>query len=163
MQKNFSLAESILRKKFLSTEKFKFNGMDHTLILCGKPSPPSGECKTDIYVLAKNLINKENIEIKISLKLDNYEFLENKISETTAKIIFGKKDYRTIIIAAATSLKDKFLKQVKIKKSGSCILRIPLGWKIELFNQTSRRLKTSLELGISLFNKTKISSLFFKY
>jgi hypothetical protein len=149
MQKNFSLAESILREKFLSTDKFKFNGTDHKLILCAKPSPSSGECKTDIYVSAKNLINKENIEIKISLKLDNYEFLENKISETTAKIIFGKKDYRAIIIAAATSLKERFLEKAIFKKNDNKITQIPLGWKIELFHDTKRTLRTALDLTLS--------------
>ena len=91
-------------------------------------------------------MNKKIVEIKISLKLENYEFLENKISESTAKIIFGKKKYITIISKAAMQLKDKFLKKLEIKKEGNEVIRIPLGWKIELFNETKRILRTNLDL-----------------
>jgi hypothetical protein len=152
MQKNFSLAESFLRDKFLSIANFHFNGIDHELLLCGKPSPSTGECKTDIYISAKNSITQEIIEIKISLKLDNYEFLENKISEETAKIIFGQNDYKDIIIGASKTIKDRFLKKVIIKTSDqipSLITKIPLGWKIELFHKTKRSLNAELKLSLN--------------
>lgn len=149
MKKNFSRAESILINKINNTNQFKFKGVNHALLKCAKPSPRGsnvGECKTDVYISAQNLVNKKIVEIKISLKLENYEFVENKISESRAKIIFGTNNYIRIITNAATKLKDRFLEKLEIKKEGIDIIQIPLGWKIELFNETKRRLRADLDL-----------------
>ena len=59
MKKNFSIAESILIKKFNNIKQFKFRGVDHVLLKCAKPSPRVGECKTDVYISAQNLMNKK--------------------------------------------------------------------------------------------------------
>lgn len=62
---------------------FKFNGEHYIVVLSDKPTCYKGEPKTDIYILAKSKVNE--IEIKISYKKENADFIENKMSAERAE------------------------------------------------------------------------------
>ena len=118
---------------------FIFSNEAYVVLKSGKPRPVAGECKTDLYILARQVKTNEKKEIKISIKKENYEFIENKISLETATDIFGKEALKDIA-SFSSSIKEAFNStnlQPKNKKGK----KITLGWKIELFLETSRKLK----------------------
>lgn len=144
---DYQETEELVKQSFKAGEKFSYENQEYIIELSGKPRPTKGECKTDLYVLAKNN-DEEKKEFKFSIKKDNYEFLENKISSETAEEIFGP-DFKKIISDLSTKLSTKFneLKKVKYddkKKVKSLIM----GWKLELFKNTRGTLSTDLELEI---------------
>jgi len=141
----YSELERIVREKFLSGKKFKFLKTEYEVVTSGKPSPSrSGECKTDLYILALKS-NGDSIELKFSIKKDDYEFVENKIKKETAIDIFGSSAAE-IISELAFPLKEKFEEQTSWLDSSGSYKRIILGWKIELFKETGRKLSSELTL-----------------
>lgn len=141
---DFSSIERLLQSKFKKGESFLLGKDTYTIIESGKPKPPSGECKTDLYILTQ----KSNVqkEFKISIKLSNHEFLENKINSERAEEILGSK-WSNIISKSTLSIKSLFPKNELIiysKKNKSYTMK--LGWKFEIFNNTSRVLKVSPNL-----------------
>ena len=88
--------------------KFKFDGVEYTVSKPScKPTVAKGECKTDVYVQAKSE-NGEKV-FKISVKQQNADFLENKMSHERAVEIFGAKADE-VIIRATNSIKENFQK-----------------------------------------------------
>ena len=79
MTKNFSEIERILQEKFLVGSKITYLDKIFTIINAGKPSTPRGEPKTDIFIQIKSSENDIK-ELKISIKMDNYEFIQNTLS-----------------------------------------------------------------------------------
>lgn len=69
----------------------------------GKPTCSQGEPKTDIYVLLED--NDQTVEVKISYKKENADFLENKTNALRAEQLFGS-DWRNIIKKSTTSIQD---------------------------------------------------------
>lgn len=146
--KNFGVAERTVLSFFGSNASFTFNDKKYIVIDSGKPTCSSGEPKTDIYVLANEIGTTNNVELKISYKKDNADFLENKISAERAKQIFGDA-WRDIIMASTESIKESFknayvLYKEKYKRTQKgCIT---LGWKFEFVNKTGGTLSGKLEL-----------------
>lgn len=121
---------------FKNEEKFIFEGKEYKIVLCGKPRPSSGECKTDVYVKGRSA-DGEVREIKISVKQTNADFLENKISLERAKEILGPQA-EEIIEECTTSIKNSFEEDslVYFEPQGHTGAEtIKLGWKFELLNK----------------------------
>lgn len=116
--------------------EFKFNGKHYTVVLSDKPTCYKGEPKTDIYILAKSDIDE--IEIKISYKKKNADFIENKMNAERAEQLFGS-DWENVIIQSTESVKNEFEKRMLIYKNAMPPKTekgaITLGWKYELLNK----------------------------
>jgi hypothetical protein len=127
-------------------EKFKFQGKHYSIICSGKPTCYKGEPKTDIYILAKSI--SDQIEIKISYKKENADFIENKISAERAEQLLGS-DWSNIIENSTISINDRFKERMLIYKNKFKRTEkgaITLGWKFELLNKKSGDLSGKLLL-----------------
>lgn len=126
--------------------EFVFQGANYKVVLSGKPTCHKGEPKTDIYILAESAADK--VEIKISYKKENADFIENKMSADRAEQLFGD-DWVNIIVDSTTAISDKFEERMLIYKNkfkrtekGS----ITLGWKFELLNKNGGDLSNKMLL-----------------
>ena len=132
----FVKSEQSIEKLFPKNSNFTFAGKQYRVIISGKPRPKKGECKTDIYIKAIDK-NNEEIELKISVKQSNADFLENKISYNRAIEIFGK-DMLSIIKASLFNLRIVFEEDCLVYFSSFGRTRahtMKLGWKFELMNK----------------------------
>lgn len=134
----YTKSEQFILSLFPQGSTFNFNGKEFTVTISGKPRPSRGECKTDVYIEAVAPDN-DAIEIKISIKQSNADFLENKISLSRAIEIFGK-DAQNIITGCTLPLYKKFTSDPLIYfdsfgKTEAHTLK--LGWKFELVNKLS--------------------------
>lgn len=149
MGKKFSETESKILDLFKVNTIFNFKGKNLKILESGKPYPQcNGECKTDLYLKLEDeesLIN----ELRISIKQNNADFLENKIKLERAKEIFGEKA-QEIIKKSTESIKEKFSSPlVYINSSGKTEAgAITIGWKFELLNKLSGQ-----KSGFLLLNK----------
>ncbi|MHC0038587.1 hypothetical protein [Pseudoneobacillus sp. C159] len=113
--------------------EFRFGNRVWRVIEVDSPRPSSGECKTDVYVLAES--NGESKEFKISVKTrTTNEFQENKIKSERAESIFGIH-YQDIIERAARSIEDRFYSQplvFAVKSRRTDPNSITMGWKLEI-------------------------------
>tara|TARA_X000000368_G_scaffold366982_1_gene314058 strand:- start:2637 stop:3506 length:870 start_codon:yes stop_codon:yes gene_type:complete len=137
-KKDFSKIESNFQEYFSIGKNFSFKDKNFTVHKCDKPTTPSGEPKTDIYILGIDNSGAQK-EFKISIKLDNAEFLENKISLKRAMEILGD-DAQQIIEKSISEIKKVFSKEplINFNKAGRSKSRIvTLGWKFELMNKKS--------------------------
>lgn len=138
MSKTFSKTEVEIQEKFKPGTNFIFKQTLYTVLVSGKPSPSKGECKTDIYILAEDQ-HKNTIEIKISVKQHNADFLENKMSLARAVQIFGE-DAQSTIEKSILPLKQSFFNEflVTFKQYGKTEAKtLKIGWKFELLNKIS--------------------------
>lgn len=146
---DFGDAERRILSYFTQGTKIFFKDRMLEVKESGKPTCPHGEPKTDIYVLAADNLGAE--EIKISYKKKNADFLENKTNAKRAEQLFGP-DWRDIIEASTTDIRDKFEKRVRIYKEKLARTEkgaITLGWKFELMNKPSGDLSGQIKLNIS--------------
>lgn len=137
-KKDFSKIESNFQKYFSIGKNFSFKNKNFTVHKCDKPTTPSGEPKTDIYILGIDNSGGKK-EFKISIKLDNAEFLENKISLKRAVEILGD-DAQLVIERSINEIKEVFSIEplINFSKAGRSKSRIvTLGWKFELMNKKS--------------------------
>lgn len=137
IRRNFVNSEKHLIELFNNCGSFNYNGIDFEVLVCGKPRPNSGECKTDIYVMARNKRSDEKTEFKISIKQSNADFLENKIQLNRTKEIFGE-DAQKIIYDSIQPIRDKFISDflINFKAEGRTEkFCIKIGWKFELLNK----------------------------
>lgn len=127
--------------------KFKFDGVEYTVSTPScKPTVAKGECKTDVYVQTKS--ENGNKVFKISVKQQNADFLENKMSHERAVEIFGAKADE-VIMRATNSIKENFQKTPIIyfvRKGRTDAKSITLGWKFEFVNKTGGNLSASMQL-----------------
>ena len=126
--------------------EFEFNGEHYTVVLSDKPTCYKGEPKTDIYILAKSEVNE--IEIKISYKKENADFIENKMSAERAEQLFGA-DWEQVIEQSTTTISDKFEERMLIYKNKFKRTEkgaITLGWKFELLNKSGGELSGKMLL-----------------
>ena len=107
--------------------EFVFQEKNYKIILSGKPTCHKGEPKTDIYILAES--SSDKVEIKISYKKENADFIENKMSADRAEQLFGE-DWVNIIEQSTMAISDRF--EERMEKGA-----ITLGWKFELLNKNS--------------------------
>lgn len=130
---SFGQTEHDVTNLFPKGKKFDYDGHTYQVIISGKPKPPRGECKTDAYIKAVDEDGNYR-EFKISIKQDNAEFLENKMSLERAKEIFGE-DAQDIIRKSIATVKDNFLNDYLVYIEGARRTEpkcIKLGWKFEL-------------------------------
>lgn len=126
---------------------FVYKGSDFTIINSGKPTCVKGEPKTDIYVEAESAYG-DRIEIKITYKKENADFIENKTNAERAQALFGD-DWEEIIMQATESIRDVFEDKSLIYKSAAGKTErgaITLGWKYELLNKSGGGLSGLVEL-----------------
>lgn len=127
--------------------KFKFDGVEYTVSQPScKPTVVKGECKTDVYVQTSSA-NGDRV-FKISVKQQNADFLENKMSHERAVEIFGSQA-DAIIMRAIESIKENFLNTPIIyfeRKGRTDAKSITLGWKFEFVNKIGGNLSASMQL-----------------
>lgn len=126
--------------------KFVFREKEYKVVLSGKPTCHKDEPKTDIYILAKSETDK--VEIKISYKKENADFIENKMSAERAEQLFGT-EWKEIIEQSTTAISDKFEERMLIYKNKFKRTEkgaITLGWKFELLNKNSGELSGKMLL-----------------
>ncbi|MDE7310144.1 MAG: hypothetical protein K2N87_00725 [Eubacterium sp.] len=143
---DFGDAERRILGYFKRGTQIFHNGKDLIVQEAGKPTCPQGEPKTDIYVLASDNMNFE--EIKISYKKKNADFLENKTNAERAEQLFGS-DWRLIIKKSTIGIQDSFERRIRIYKERFAKAEkgaITLGWKFELMNKPSGELSGNMAL-----------------
>lgn len=128
--------------------RFVFQGKNYSVVTSGKPTCNKGEPKTDIYILAKS--DEDEIEIKISYKKENADFIENKMSAERAEQLLGN-EWSKIIEQSTSAISDRFAERMliyrnKLKRTEKGA--ITLGWKFELLNKSSGELSGKMQLTI---------------
>ncbi len=134
---DFGDAERRILALMAEGTEFIFHEKKYVVLLSGKPTCHKGEPKTDIYILAKSI--SDEVEIKISYKKENADFIENKMSAERAEQLFGD-DWANIIEQSTTSISDRFEERMLIYKNKFKRTEkgaITLGWKFELLNKNS--------------------------
>ena len=125
----------ILALMAVGTE-FIFEDKEYKVILSGKPTCQKGEPKTDIYILAESVTDK--VEIKISYKKENADFIENKMGSERAEQLFGDV-WPEVIEQSTTAIRDRFAERMLIYKNKAGRVEkgsITIGWKFELLNKS---------------------------
>ena len=137
MAKAYIKAEEKVINIFAPGTNFTFKSENYTTELAQKPKTNTlGDCKTDVYILAKSNRNSEKIDLKISIKKNNADFLENKMRANRAKVIFGD-NYKSTIESLTTSVAKDFEEANLIyfdKKGNTNPCSITLGWRFEVIN-----------------------------
>lgn len=147
MAKTFGMSEHFILSLFAPGTNFFYGGASYAVVESGKPTCPFGEPKTDIYILAVDVHNNY-IELKISFKQSNANFLENKTNSERAEQLLGC-DWQNIISNATWQLRSSFLSKPLVYKTGFAHTdagAITLGWKFELLNVKSGQLSASMNL-----------------
>lgn len=148
--KKFSKEEKHVLELFDAGKTFEYAGKKYCVILSDKPTCKSGEPKTDIYVKAVNIIDSSDIiEIKISYKRENADFIENKMGAERAQQILGD-EWKRIIIDKLEQIRPNIEKAPLIffdKKGNTDPGSIALGWRFEIVDKKKGgKLSGDLEL-----------------
>lgn len=136
-KKDYGRLEEHIIQTFQSQRIFTYHNKLYELLVAGKPRPQGsgGECKTDVYVAAKNQESEEVIEFKISVKSEEtQEFQGNKLTKDDAEAYFGE-GWENVIVEATTSLKSSFEDRILLYASGKHPTKpnsITVGWKLEI-------------------------------
>ena len=135
-KKMYGKLEEHIIDLFQKERLFAYHGKMYDLMNVGKPRPQgSGECKTDVFVRAKEQVSGEIEDIKISVKTEgDQEFQENKVSKDRAEAFFGKT-WEVIVSNATESLKSSFENRVLLFASGHHPTKpnsVTVGWKLEI-------------------------------
>lgn len=142
MSKTYKDFENHIISLFKNSSGFEWEDNFYTAkqIEVAKPKKigSGGECKTDVYVGLSDSNGIVEHEIKLTLKLDNADFLENKISLQRAKDIL-KENWQQVLIQAMHTIKSKFDATKKLyiygENKDSEQIRITLGWRLEIANK----------------------------
>ncbi|MGL5596248.1 MAG: hypothetical protein ACRDDH_20130 [Cetobacterium sp.] len=159
----FSDTEDYILKLFRNQQILKLKSGAYKILNVGKPQPSDGkgEGKTDVYVELESP-NKTKEELKISIKQNNADFLENKISLIRAKQILGE-DATDIIKESIEKIEDKFKSPLvfisKFKRTEAGVITI--GWKFELTNKIngakSSKLLLTNEQKLDIYSGSNLS------
>lgn len=145
---NHGGTERYIIELFKDSKDFFFENEKLKIVKIGKPRPKKGECKTDVYILALNEANGKHKEIKISIKQNDADFLENKMSFERAVEIFGPRA-KEILTESIKSVTDSFLEDFlvyfskHIRTEEKCI---KIGWKFEFINKNGGKRSGKIEL-----------------
>lgn len=159
----FGDTERKIKDLFLQAKNFSYECREYVVLKCGKPVVSKGECKTDIYVLAQDEIGCQK-EFKISIKQNDADFLENKISLNRAVEILGN-DAQTIIEKSIAKIKKSFKDDYLVyfnpyKRTEALCLKI--GWKFEFINKIGGERSGIIDLTeqqkIDIYAGTNLSS-----
>ena len=138
--------------EFEENFQFEYRGYRYVVNRVGKPTVAEGEPKTDIYLDLSYVSDygeiPENIIYKISVKKDNADFLENKMTPASAERLFGL-GWREAIQKSTQTIREKFEARPLIYKESSGRTEagsITLGWRFELVNKNNGALSGTLEL-----------------
>lgn len=146
MAKSFNVDERKILSILSEGTPFNYKGKKYTIITSGKPTCPSGEPKTDVYILAKS--DNNSYEFKISYKKGNADFIENKMNAERAELLFGTNWERIIadstysVFSAFEARPLIYKKNYKHTEKGS----FTLGWKFELLNKLNGELSGKMHL-----------------
>lgn len=147
MKKKFSEAERYILGLFEKGMSFDWQGESYMITLSGKPGCYKGEPKTDIYVRA--VAESRNwVEMKISFKKSNADFLENKMSADRAEEIFGPT-WKQDIQDATESIAENFASRPLIYKVRGKMTNpgsITMGWKFEFVKRSNGQLSGKMNL-----------------
>lgn len=131
---------------FKKSDSVLYNNKNYKVVIADKPSYHKGEGKTDIYLLLEN--DSEKIVLKISTKKSNADFLENKVTASRARDIFGE-NWSEIIYNSALQIKEKFEKRQLYfpeKKGRVAKGSYTMGWRLDIINKNSGELVCPLNL-----------------
>ena len=150
--KNFTESEKKLRR-VISNRSFTWNGEKFTTGKAHKPQKKGsgGECKTDCFVIATRVSDNQKREIKITYKMENASFVENKIKKKRAETIFGDH-WSHIIKQQIIQIKKKIQNEplFYLKCSGNTEKgSIKLGWRYELEYGGTRLLGTPIQQNVA--------------
>lgn len=126
--------------------KFIYQDEEFTIVRSGKPTCYKGEPKTDVYVWAES--EYFCMEVKISYKKENADFVENKMNAERAEQLFGPY-WALIIEESTTAIRERFEERILIYKNQFKKTEkgaITLGWKFELMNKPSGDLSGRMRL-----------------
>lgn len=143
---SFSQTELNIIKLFPIGASFVYEDKSYRVVLCDKPTITKGECKTDVYI--KAISDKEEKELKISVKQTNADFLENKMKLERAHELFGDQAEQ-ILSQSIQKILPNFRMQplVFFSSYGKTAARtIKLGWKFDLCNKVQGDLSGELLL-----------------
>lgn len=147
MPVKFGDAERNVLNMFYIGMRFIHDGKAYTVTKVGKPTCSKGEPKTDVFILSISPDNQQ-LELKISFKKKNADFLENKMSAERALQLFGD-EWTSVIQNATRKIKPFFENKYLIYKDNFKRTKagaITLGWKFELLNKKSGELSDKIKL-----------------
>lgn len=148
--KNYRKLEDHVIDTFAAQRIFTYHQKVYEVLVADKPRPQGGggECKTDVFVRAKEQATGQIIDFKISVKSESsQEFQQNKVSAQTAEDFFGN-DWENIVIASTKSLEDKFKDRTLLYASGKNPTKpnsMTVGWKLEIASK-QRKLSVKVPL-----------------
>ena len=122
-------------------EEFEYSGNRYKVIQCSKPS---GETKTDLFIVAKNIDKGDNKVFKISYKKHSYTFVENKVQRYRIEEIFGS-DWNDTIQTQINTKSTEFKKHQLVKKEKKTIT---IGWRYEI--EHANRVRSHRTLSASI-------------
>lgn len=114
-----------------------YNGINYELSKADRPIVKGeGECKTDVLIrLYKTISNLQKyIDIKVSIKQSNAEFLANKLKPIDAESLFGK-NWKRIVTEAIEPIKSNFESKKLCAENKKHGMRYTLGWRMEVANK----------------------------
>lgn len=134
---------------FKNDGRFIFQQEQYEVVLVDKPRPQyyGGECKTDVFVRGKENNSGKLIDLKISVKNENKEFLGNKLKSEDLDSYLGP-GWEKVVIAASHSLRDAFENAILLystRKYPTCENSITVGWKLEITDKI-RKLSVPIPL-----------------
>lgn len=141
----------MFRDAMESKREVRQGGHTYRVLIADKPMPnkrydksAAGEPKTDVYALLEDETGK-HIELKISHKKENADFLENKIMRPRFNEMFGK-DADTRMNDIIGEFKDKVARRVvyNYEKGSYC-----LGYRLDIVNKPAGHLTVEAELSDS--------------
>nr|CBE66553.1 BspRI restriction endonuclease [Lysinibacillus sphaericus] len=148
-QRKYGALEQKVANIFINEQVFTFKGKRYRVLKIGKPQKQggSGEPKTDVYILGQELGGTDTVELKISVKKRDFEFIENKITPIRMADILGA-NWQKIIQESSERIKDRFADCSLIypERRGTTLKNsITLGWKAEITNRP-RTLSARMQL-----------------
>lgn len=148
--KNYRKLEDHIIDTFAAQRIFTYQQKVYEVLVADKPRPQGGggECKTDVFVRAKEQETEQIIDFKISVKSESsQEFQQNKVSAQTAEDFFGN-DWENIVISSTKMLEDKFKDRTLLYASGKNPTKpnsMTVGWKLEIASK-QRKLSVKVPL-----------------
>lgn len=136
-RRNYRELEDHIVNIFQQQRLFTYQQKLYEVVKTGKPTPQgnNGECKTDVFVRAREVNADGQIDLKISVKSESsQEFQQNKVSAQTAEDFFGS-DWENIIIEATRSIEERFRERPLLYASRHYPTQpnsMTVGWKLEI-------------------------------